>query len=112
MEKQSTRVTLRKAQNGLKNGQEDERELIERIIQEVRSTDVPIKKIIDRLVEKKQEHQRKLKTLNRVIHQIQVQDDQRKNAEGNIKPRNKNSSKKTRDSKITERSGGKTSNED
>ena len=112
MEKQSTRVTLRKAKNALKEGQQEERLLIEKIIQEVRSTDIPIKKIVNRLTEKKEEHKKKLKMFNRVIHQIQLQDEQGKNAQRSLKTRDNKPSKKSSHLKIKKRSSSENCYED
>lgn len=113
MEKTSTRKKLRQAQKSLPAKKTEEKDIIERIIQEVRSKDIPIQKIINRLEEKKAEHQKKTKILNAVIFQIKKQHEKpRENVKGDVKSRSKEPGKKTGNN--TERKGAskKTTTED
>lgn len=82
MKQISTRVKLRAAFNSLGKDSQKEKELIERIIQDVKGKDISLTEILTVLQKKKLEYRKevkikneKIKSLNRVIHQIEKQNE-------------------------------------
>jgi septal ring factor EnvC (AmiA/AmiB activator) len=113
MKRLSTRVKLRNAQKLLKKGQDEEREIIDRLIQDIKGKDISLNQIISKLKEKKTEYQQKTKKINRVIFQIEKQNE--KPPENNFQPiesRNQANSKEHGNKKVTEGSSVNTSSQD
>jgi hypothetical protein len=120
MNQVSTRVKLRNAFNNLGSKQEKEKELIERIIQDIKGKDISLQDIISVLQKKKTEirdnvkiQNEKVKSINRVIHKIEQQNEKPpENTFEAIESGDTADSKKPGDKRSAETNGGKTSSKD
>jgi hypothetical protein len=120
MNQVSTRVKLRNAFKALKPNQEKEKELIERIIQDIKGKDISLDDIVSALQKKKDGlraeaklQNEKVKSINRVIHKIEQQNEKPpENTFEAIESGNTADSKKLGNKRSTKTNGGKTSSED